>query len=86
MATMWTVRTVDIAINEVWNFGVLIPVLTKMSIQDPTKGFKHVDSLQRGQNSVSSRSIKYSSFELLLEIKMKNPEDIMIRNLLEEES
>ncbi|GFX01722.1 transposon Tf2-8 polyprotein [Trichonephila clavipes] len=27
--------------------GVLIPVLTKMSIEDPTKWFKHVDSLQR---------------------------------------
>ncbi|GFU83255.1 transposon Tf2-9 polyprotein [Trichonephila clavipes] len=66
--------------------GVLIPVLTKMSIEDPTKWFKHVDSLQRVLNSVPSRSTKYSPFELLIGVKMKNPEDVMIRNLLEEES
>ncbi|GFV17557.1 transposon Tf2-6 polyprotein [Trichonephila clavipes] len=65
---------------------VLIPVLTKMSIEDPTKWFKHVDSLQRVLNSVPSRSTKYSPFELLIGVKMKNPEDVMIRNLLEEES
>ncbi|GFW87859.1 transposon Tf2-8 polyprotein [Trichonephila clavipes] len=66
--------------------GVLIPVLTKMSIEDPTKWFKYVDSLQRVLNSVPSRSTKYSPFELLIGVKMKNPEDVMIRNLLEEES
>ncbi|GFV25544.1 hypothetical protein TNCV_1148141 [Trichonephila clavipes] len=66
--------------------GVLIPVLTKMSIEDPTKWFKHVDSLQRVLNSVPSRSSKYSPFELLIGVKMKNPEDVMIRNLIEEES
>ncbi|GFX60904.1 retrovirus-related Pol polyprotein from transposon 17.6 [Trichonephila clavipes] len=66
--------------------GVLIPVLTKMSIEDPTKWFKNVDSLQRVLNSVPSRSTKYSPFELLIGVKMKNPEDVMIRNLLEEES
>ncbi|GFX58931.1 transposon Tf2-11 polyprotein [Trichonephila clavipes] len=66
--------------------GVLIPVLTKMSIEDPAKWFKHVDSLQRVLNSVPSRSTKYSPFELLIGVKMKNPEDVIIRNLLEEES
>ncbi|GFY19949.1 hypothetical protein TNCV_2146421 [Trichonephila clavipes] len=57
-----------------------------MSIEDPTKWFKHVDSLQRVLNSVPSRSTKYSPFELLIGVKMKNPEDVMIRNLHEEES
>ncbi|GFT23874.1 transposon Tf2-11 polyprotein [Trichonephila clavipes] len=66
--------------------GVLIPVVTKMSIEDPTKWFKHVDPLQRVLNSVPSRSTKYSPFELLIGVRMKNPEDVMIRNLLEEES
>ncbi|GFU33420.1 hypothetical protein TNCV_4362421 [Trichonephila clavipes] len=66
--------------------GVLIPVLTKMSIEDPTKWFKHVDSLQRVLNSVPSRSTKYSPFELLIGVKMKNPKGIIIRNLFEEES
>ncbi|GFW76899.1 transposon Tf2-11 polyprotein [Trichonephila clavipes] len=66
--------------------GVLIPVLTKMSIEDPTKWFKHVDSIQRVLNSVPSRSTKYSPFELLIGVKMKNPEDVMMRYLLEEKS
>ncbi|GFY48981.1 transposon Ty3-I Gag-Pol polyprotein [Trichonephila inaurata madagascariensis] len=66
--------------------GVLIPVLTKMCIKDPTKWFKHVDSLQSVLNSLPSRSTKYSPFEFLLGVKMKNPEDVMMRNLLEEES
>ncbi|GFW63080.1 transposon Tf2-9 polyprotein [Trichonephila clavipes] len=66
--------------------GVLIPVLTKMSIEDPTKWFKHIDSLQRVLNSLPSRRTKYSLFELLIGVKMKNPEDVMIRNLLEEEN
>ncbi|GFX70452.1 transposon Tf2-11 polyprotein [Trichonephila clavipes] len=66
--------------------GVLIPLLTKMSIENLTKWFKHVDSLQRVLNSVPSRSTKYSPFKLLIEVKMKNPEDVIIRNLLEEES
>ncbi|GFX08643.1 hypothetical protein TNCV_61701 [Trichonephila clavipes] len=42
--------------------GVLIPVLTKMFIEDSTKWFQHVDSLQRVLNSVPSRSTKYSPF------------------------
>ncbi|GFX12660.1 retrovirus-related Pol polyprotein from transposon 17.6 [Trichonephila clavipes] len=63
---------------------LLQEVLTKMSIEDPTKWFKHVDSLQRVLNSVASRSTKYSPFELIIGVKMKNPEDVMIRNLLEE--
>ncbi|GFV18694.1 hypothetical protein TNCV_4755811 [Trichonephila clavipes] len=66
--------------------GVLIPVLTKMSIKDPTKWIKHVDSLQRVLNSVPSRSTKYSPFEFLIGVKLKNPEDVIIRNLLEGES
>ncbi|GFW50786.1 retrovirus-related Pol polyprotein from transposon 297 [Trichonephila clavipes] len=66
--------------------GVLIPVLTEMSIKDPTKWFKHVDSLQRVLNSVPSRSTKYLPFELIIGVKMKNTEDVIIRNLLEEES
>ncbi|GFW62680.1 transposon Tf2-9 polyprotein [Trichonephila clavipes] len=57
-----------------------------MSIKDPTKWFKHVNSLQRVLNSVPSRSTKYSQFKLFLGVKMKNPEDVMIRNLLGEVS
>ncbi|GFX78956.1 hypothetical protein TNCV_3912451 [Trichonephila clavipes] len=60
--------------------------LTKMSINDRTKWFSQVDSLQCVLNSIPPCITKYSSFEMLLGIKMKNSEDIIIRNLLEKES
>ncbi|GFS39271.1 transposon Tf2-6 polyprotein [Trichonephila inaurata madagascariensis] len=36
----------------------LIPVLTKLSLDDPTKWYRHVDRLQRILNSTVSRSTK----------------------------
>ncbi|GFU95740.1 retrovirus-related Pol polyprotein from transposon 17.6 [Trichonephila clavipes] len=43
----------------------LIPVLTKLSIDDPTKWYKFVDRLQRILNSTSNRNTIWSPFELL---------------------
>ncbi|GFW09232.1 transposon Tf2-8 polyprotein [Trichonephila clavipes] len=63
----------------------LIPVLTKLSIDDPTKWYKFVDRLQRILNSTSSRSTKWSPFELLTGVTMRNKEDLYLRNLLMEE-
>ncbi|GFV95099.1 retrovirus-related Pol polyprotein from transposon 17.6 [Trichonephila clavipes] len=63
----------------------LIPVLTKLSIDDPTKWYKFVDRLQRILNSTSNRSTKWSPFELLTGITMRNKEDLYLRNLLMEE-
>ncbi|GFW75816.1 hypothetical protein TNCV_4429991 [Trichonephila clavipes] len=54
----------------------LIPVLTKLSLDDSTKWYKYVDR---------SRSTKWTPFELLVEIKMRNKEDILIKDLLLEE-
>ncbi|GFW94749.1 transposon Tf2-6 polyprotein [Trichonephila clavipes] len=50
----------------------LIPVLTKLSIDDPTKWYKFVDRLQRILNSTSNRSTKWSPFELLTGVTMRN--------------
>ncbi|GFV60936.1 hypothetical protein TNCV_925501 [Trichonephila clavipes] len=47
----------------------LIPILTKLSLDDSTK----------------CRSTKWTSFELLVGIKMRNKEDILIEDLLLEE-
>ncbi|GFX84351.1 transposon Tf2-11 polyprotein [Trichonephila clavipes] len=63
----------------------LIPVLTKLSLDDSTKWYKYVDRLQRILNSTISRSTKWSPFELLVGIKMRNKEDTLIKDLLLEE-
>ncbi|GFW30838.1 retrovirus-related Pol polyprotein from transposon 17.6 [Trichonephila clavipes] len=63
----------------------LIPVLTKLSLDDSTKWYKYVDSLQRILNSTINRSTKWTPFELLVGIKMRNKEDILIKDLLLEE-
>ncbi|GFT30120.1 transposon Tf2-9 polyprotein [Trichonephila clavipes] len=63
----------------------LIPVLTKLSLDDSTKWYKYVDRLQRILNSTISRSTKWTHFELLVGTKMRNKEDILIKDLLLEE-
>ncbi|GBN80685.1 Retrovirus-related Pol polyprotein from transposon 17.6 [Araneus ventricosus] len=55
---------------------ILIPVLSKLSHDDPMKLFKHVPTVQRIINSSTSRSTKYTPFELMMGTKMKNKEDI----------
>ncbi|GFW31340.1 transposon Tf2-11 polyprotein [Trichonephila clavipes] len=63
----------------------LIPVLTKLSLDDSTKWYKYIDRLQRILNSTISRSTKWTPFELIVGIKMRNKEDILIQDLLLEE-
>ncbi|GFY27799.1 transposon Tf2-6 polyprotein [Trichonephila clavipes] len=63
----------------------LIPVLTKLSLDDSTKWYKYVDRLQRILNCTICRSTKWTPFELLVGTKMRNKEDILIKDLLLEE-
>ncbi|GFX68039.1 pro-Pol polyprotein [Trichonephila clavipes] len=63
----------------------LIPVLTNLSLDDSTKWYKYVDRLQRILNSTICRSTKWTPFELLMGTKMRNKEDILIKDLLLEE-
>ncbi|GFX90887.1 hypothetical protein TNCV_3167181 [Trichonephila clavipes] len=63
----------------------LIPVLTKLSLDDSTKWYKYVNRLQRILNSTICRSTKWTPFELLVGTKMRNKEDILIKDLLLEE-
>ncbi|GFV29824.1 hypothetical protein TNCV_1926491 [Trichonephila clavipes] len=60
----------------------LIPVLTKLSLDDSTKWYKYVDGLQRILNSTICRSTKWTPF---VGTKMRNKEDILIKDLLLEE-
>ncbi|GFX21527.1 transposon Tf2-6 polyprotein [Trichonephila clavipes] len=63
----------------------LIPVLSKKSLDDSTKWYKYVDRLQRILNSTICHSAKWTPFELLGGTKMRNKEDILIKDLLLEE-
>lgn len=65
--------------------GTLIPVLAKLSIDDPTQWFKFVPRLQRILNSTTTRSTKFTPFEVLTGVKMKQKEDLQIKQLLDEE-
>uniref|UniRef100_A0A6P7GF93 Uncharacterized protein K02A2.6-like n=1 Tax=Diabrotica virgifera virgifera TaxID=50390 RepID=A0A6P7GF93_DIAVI len=59
----------------------IIAVLTKLSLEEPTKGYKNVDRVQSALNSTYQRSIGTTPFEVLVGVKMKNKEDIRIREL-----
>ncbi|GFX17955.1 transposon Tf2-9 polyprotein [Trichonephila clavipes] len=62
-----------------------IPVLTKLSLDDSTKWYKCVNRLQRILNSTICCSTKWTPFELVVGTKMRNKEDILIKDLLLEE-
>lgn len=55
--------------------GIIIPALTKLSIQDPLKWYQHVSSLQRFMNSTVTRSTGRTPFKLMFGVSMKNVED-----------
>ncbi|GFY17673.1 hypothetical protein TNCV_1074081 [Trichonephila clavipes] len=63
----------------------IIPVLIKLTIEEPEKWFKHVHRLQRILNSTTTRSTKFTPFEVLIGVKMKQKEDLKIKHLLEDE-
>jgi len=64
---------------------IIIPVLTKLSIDDPTKWYKHVPKMQQILNSTFQRSIGMTPFELLIGVKMKLKDDLLIKETLERE-
>ncbi|GFT85449.1 retrovirus-related Pol polyprotein from transposon 297 [Trichonephila clavipes] len=63
----------------------IIPVLSKMSKDDPTKWFKHVPSLQEVLNSTFQRSINTTPFELLFGTQINNKTDLRIQQLIDEQ-
>lgn len=64
---------------------IIIPVLTKLSLDNRDRWYRHVSRLQMCINSTYQRSIGMSPFEALLGIKMKYRENIQILSLLEQE-
>ncbi|GFX12598.1 hypothetical protein TNCV_3157191 [Trichonephila clavipes] len=63
----------------------IIPVLSKMSEDDPTKWFKHVPSIQEVLNSTFQRSINTTPFELLFGTQINNKTDLHIQQLIDEQ-
>lgn len=65
---------------------IIILVLTKLSLDNPDRWYKHVAKLQLCINSTYQRSVGMSPFEVLFGVKMKHSDDNRIISVLEQES
>lgn len=65
--------------------SVITAVISKLSIDNPEKWYKHVNEVQKVINSTFQRSINTTPFELLFGIKMRSQQDLNITDLLNEE-
>lgn len=63
----------------------IIPILTKLSADDPSKWFKHVEKLQYTINSMYQRSIASTPFELLVGVKMRCKGDLELKTIIEQQ-
>src|SRR5436190_6105096 len=63
----------------------IIPVLAKMSMDEPTKWYKYVSKLQQVLNSTYQRSINSTPFELLIGTRMKTKEDLIMKETIQQE-
>lgn len=63
----------------------IIPVLAKLSIENPMDWWKHVGRVQQVMNSSRNRSIKKTPFEVLIGEKMHLKEDQELRKFIDEE-
>lgn len=65
---------------------IIIPVLAKLSMENPDRWYQHVRRLQMCLNSTHQRSIGMSPFEVLFGVKMRQAEDLRIAEVLEQEA
>jgi len=65
---------------------IIIPVLSKLSVDDPTKWYRHVHRGQQAINSTFSRIIDATPFELLIGVKMRNKDDQQLHELINNET
>uniref|UniRef100_A0A0A1WNQ1 Pro-Pol polyprotein n=1 Tax=Zeugodacus cucurbitae TaxID=28588 RepID=A0A0A1WNQ1_ZEUCU len=63
--------------------AIIISVLSKLSIDDPSKWYRYVDRVQQAVNSTYSRSINTTPFELLIGAKMRTKDQI--RDLIQQD-
>lgn len=62
----------------------IIPVLSKLSLEDPTKWYKFVHSVQQALNGTFQLSIATTPFKLLFGVNMKRKLDLNVIEILEE--
>ncbi|XP_052855076.1 uncharacterized protein LOC128263838 [Drosophila gunungcola] len=66
--------------------AIIISVLSKLSVDNPTKWYRHVDRVQQAINSTFSRSIDATPFEVLIGVKMRNKDDQKLQEIINNES
>lgn len=66
--------------------SIIISVLSKLSVDDPTKWYRNVNRVQQAINSTFTRSINTTPFELLVGVKMRTKDDLQIRDLINKEA
>lgn len=64
----------------------IIPVLTKLALEDPSKWYKFVHSVQRALNGTFQRSIGTTPFKLMFGVNMRSKLDLNVIEILEESS
>lgn len=64
---------------------IVIPVLAKLSIDEPEKWYKHVLKVQQFLNKSYQRSIDMTPFELMIGVTMKTKDDQKIAEIINEE-
>lgn len=64
---------------------VIIPILSKLSIENPREWWKHVGIIQQIINSTFHRSIKKTPFEVMIGKKIRRKNDPELKQLVEEE-
>lgn len=63
---------------------IIIPMLAKLSNDDPTKWFRYTARLQMVINSTATRSTGKTPFEIMFGVTMRTDEDQVLAQLLEE--
>lgn len=63
---------------------VILAMLTKLSVNDTTKWYKHVANIQRWINASVHQSTSVSPFEAMFGVQMRHEGDVRLCELLEE--
>ena len=65
--------------------SIIVSVLSKLCVDDPSKWYRHIERVQRIINSTYCRSTNTTPLQLLTAVKMLTKDDILIKQLIDEE-
>lgn len=65
--------------------GIIEGVFARISEEEPKKWYKRISRVQRALNGTYQRSIDATPFELLFGVKLREPEDEDLRDLIDKE-